>query len=485
MTRLPTEESPFLPMRPGHRAAVLLGLWGYLLTVGLLAYFHGAATTVWVFAALVFEFLLLSLPLLFYRPSFGWTHPLILHVFLVFLFSHLVRTPLYIRGLEYHLALPGWEREGLARLVATQLVLGAVALTAYYFGFFSGVGARAPQLHFRKPPAIAWTSLLVVAGAAAVFIFYLQTQGGLGRHMLSWAEVGRVDAIQGEGHWLKLSRLGGLAALIWFAFDERALRKPLFWSAAVVTLMVSFLGSGSRSSAVFLLVVATLIWTLRRRKISPFRGLLVVGLCLVLIGSLGRLRRGLFTGEVDWRTLTSVDAVGSMQAVVDELLFRYGSLDSAYPVLARVPEEVDFLYGESYLTILALPIPRALWPEKPGTVGKLAGHVFYGVRAGIPPGAVAESYWNLHVPGVVLLFFLFGICHRFMASLLAAHRDQPAAVVIYALAMFWHQPSVTAIAEWIYVTVSALALLWLLGAWRWTRKKGFGELADLAPRRTA
>jgi hypothetical protein len=479
------EDSPFLPMRPGHRAAVLLGLWGYLAAVGLLSYFHGTATTVWVFAALTLNFALLSLPLVFYRPGFGWTHPVVLHVFLVFLFSHLVRTPLYVRGLEHHLALPDWDRDGLARLVAIQLLLGAVALVAYYLGFFSGVGSRVPRLRLREPRAIAWTSLAVVAATVAVFAYYLRTQGGLQSHMLSWAEVGRVDAVQGEGHWLKISRLGGLAALIWLAFDGRALRKPLFWTAAAVTLTVSFLGSGSRSSAVFLLVVGTLIWMIRRRRMFALRGLLVVALCLVLVASLGRLRRGLFRGEVDWRTLVSVSAVESLGSVVDELLYRYGTLDSAYPVLARVPGEIDLLWGESYLTILALPIPRALWPEKPGTVGKLAGEVFYGVKAGIPPGAVAESYWNFHVPGVVLLFFLFGICHRFLASLLAANGEQPAVVVIYALTVFWNQPSVTAVAEWIYMTASALVLLWLLGALRRTEKKQAGVLPDLDARRTA
>jgi hypothetical protein len=479
------EASPFLPMRPGHRAAVLLGLWGYLAAVGLAAYFRGSATTVWVFAALALNVALLSAPLVFYRPDFGWTHPVILHLFLVFLFSHLVRTPLYVRGLEYHLALPDWSRDGLARLVALQLLLGAVALLAYFLGFFSGLGSRAPRLRFREPRAIAWTSLLVVAGAATVFAYYIRTQGGLQSHMLSWAELGRVDAIQGEGHWLKISRLGGVAALIWLAFDDRVLRQPLFWTAAAVTLMVSFLGSGSRSSAVFLVVVGTLIWMIRRRRVFPLRAVVVVALCLVLIASLGRLRRGLFRGEVDWGTLVSVNAAESLGSVVDELLFRYGTLDSAYPVLARVPEEIDFLWGESYLTLLALPIPRALWPEKPGTVGKLAGEVFYGVKAGIPPGAVAESYWNFHVPGVIGLFFLFGICHRFLASLLAAHRDQPAVVVIYALTMFWNQPSITAVAEWMYVTASALALLWLLGAWRPTRRKKAGAMPDLDPRRTA
>lgn len=162
---------------------------------------------------------------------------------------------------------------------------------------------------------------------------------------------------------------------------------------------------------------------------------------------------------------------------IDELLYRYGTLDSAYPVLARVPEDVDFLYGSSYLTIAALPVPRALWPDKPGTVGKLAGEVFYGVKAGIPPGAIGEAYWNFHLPGVVLLFAAFGVFHRFVVCFFRRYPDQPGAVVIYALTVFWSQPSINATAEWIYIMVSVFGLLWLLGALRLSS----GKSSDVFP----
>lgn len=122
-----------------------------------------------MFLALTLNVALLSVPLVFHRPDFGWTHPVVLHVLLVFLFSHLVRTPLYVRGLEYHLALPDWGREGLAGLVAYELLLGAVGLGAYYLGYFSGLSPRVPRLAFRRPPAIAWKAVLVIAVAAAIF----------------------------------------------------------------------------------------------------------------------------------------------------------------------------------------------------------------------------------------------------------------------------------------------------------------------------
>ena len=467
----PAAPHPFVPIARRDRSAILVTFFGYLAAVGCLSYLYGENTNVWVFLGLTLNVVLLSLPFLLQRKGLGWTHPVILHTFLVFVGSLMVRTPIYIRGLDYHLALPGWGGDQLANLVAYELLLSALALAAYYLGFFSGLRPPPLRLYFRAPEAVMAKALITIGLAALVFVLYMRSQGGVSTHLLSWAEIGRVDAIKGEGHWLKISRLGGLTALLWFAYDRRALRRPLFWIAGIACAMINFLGSGSRSSVVFLLVVGTLIWLIGKRRFSPLRTLTVVLLCLLIIASLGRLRRGLFRGEVDWSALYSTGAVSSFVESLDELRYRYGSLDSAYPVLARVPHEVDFLYGSSYLTLIALPVPRALWPDKPGTVGKLAGEVFYGVKAGIPPGAVGEAYWNLHIPGVLLLFALFGIFHRTMAQFLKTYHQYPGAVVIYALTVFWSQPSISATAEWLYMMASVGALLWLGGALRLTRPR--------------
>lgn len=463
--------SPFIPLSSVERGLVLAGFGGYLILVGLLAYFRGISTSPGVFLALCLNIVLLALPFALGRRRLGWVHPVVLHTLLTFLSVHLVRAPLYIHGLDYHLALPDWGREQLAGLVSYHLVLTALALASYYMGFFSGLAPRVPNWQFRQPRSIAPKALLVCLLAFLVFALYVRGQGGVSSHLLSWAEEGRVNAIQGEGHWLRISRLGALASLLWFAFDRRALGRPLFLAVAGTGLAVNFLGSGSRSSIVSLLVIATLIWMIQRRRISAVRTVVVVLLCLLVIASLGRLRRGLSHGSVDWGVLVAGGVIESTEAAVDELRFRYGALDSAYAVLARVPDEQGLLYGQSYLTILALPIPRALWSDKPGTPGKLAGDLFYGVRAGIPPGAVGEGYWNFHIPGVIALFFLFGVFHRFAARFLEYHQTHPGAVTLYALSLFWSQPSITAIAEWLFSILSVLTLLWLGGALRFTSPK--------------
>ena len=88
------------------------------------------------------------------------------------------------------------------------------------------------------------------------------------------------------------------------------------------------------------------------------------------------------------------------------------------------------LYGEHYLNLLALPIPRPMWPEKPG----LADHI-KGISTDDRPlgtiGAVltlpGELYLDFRVPGIIIVGFLFGrLTGRFY---LIAYRQSYGALV--------------------------------------------------------
>ena len=70
------------------------------------------------------------------------------------------------------------------------------------------------------------------------------------------------------------------------------------------------------------------------------------------------------------------------------------------------------MFGQSYLAILAAPIPRAIWSEKPMGVGRLASQTFmpeYKHKTGVPPSPVGEVYWNFGLAGVCVIFVGWGI----------------------------------------------------------------------------
>ncbi len=474
------EPSLFAPMQPIYRLLTVAFVFAYLLVVGAFAATAGVASLLWVFLALTLNLVLLLLPFLFYRPSFGWIHPLMVRTFWIFLMGHMARTPLYAKGLDMQIALPGWDQERLTLLVAYGLLLEALSLVAYYAGFFSRLTPPVPKLRFRRPPRLQAKLLAVVFLAFLIFLVYAESRGGINSHLLSWQSEGRVEANRGSGHWIRLSRFGSFACLIWLGFMPTAYRKPIFLLAGVLSLGINFLGTGSRGSVLSILLMGLFIVVMRQRRLNPVRVAGLGVLCLMLLSSLGAMRRSLWDKKVDWGNLQVGGLVASLEHASAEMATRHGVKSSIYPILVRVPREMDHLWGSTYLTLVALPIPRAIWPGKPSTAGKLAGRIFFGSDAGIPPGAVGEAYWNFNLPGIVGVFFLFGIFQAWLARMATTYAHEPAVTVFYVIAVLRIQPSVTAMAELIFMAATVGVILVGIGvvgplARFGTRGMGAGE----------
>jgi hypothetical protein len=141
-----------------------------------------------------------------------------------------------------------------------------------------------------------------------------------------------------------------------------------------------------------------------------------------------------------------------------------------FPILALVPHEVDFLYGSSYLAVLTLPIPKALWAEKPGLIPGLVGQTFYGADIGMPPGPIGEAYWNFGIPGVLIAFFIFGILCKWLAATFCQYATEPVAISLYVMTLFLlSEPSGLSAVLWLTSLVPALLFLFSVGA------IGFGQ----------
>jgi hypothetical protein len=466
----PSWRSPFVPMTAFHRWLVVTLLGAYLLWVGLHDLTHltySTTASAWLFMALAVNISLLLLPVVFYQSSYGWFHPLVFNIFLT-LIVHLRRTPLYLVGMPWHAALPGWSANELDRLVVYELFLRAFGLGLCYLGFWLSPRLGLPQFRFDAPRHLERKVVVTVLCAIGVFLVYMQTRGGLISHILSWG-YGRRTELAGDAYWGFVIQMGITACLSWLALDRRAHRQPLFWGCAVSSLAIIFFASGSRGTLVYFLVMALLVWCLRERKISFTKPVLVVMLGLLLLGLLGNFRTSTFRGEVNWGALAGGSSTGESAVVtaLREVSARSSEGSAVYPILAKVPAEVDFIHGRSYLAVLTLPIPRALWSEKPGMVGGQVGATFFNSSAGIPPGAIGEAYWNFGLPGVTLIFLLFGGFYRWLADTFRHYADEPAAIILYVVTLFrFAEPSTPTLVSWLIVLVLSFLFLRLAGAMR-------------------
>jgi len=456
--------TPFIPMSRIHRLAIIGAFWASVLVIAVLALLNQTPDSAMVILGLVVAVTIQLFPLLSYRSSFGWFHPLVFTT--LYSFIALLRgASTYIWGLQNPAGLIGYSTAELAWFVTYGLLLGAIGQVAYYIGFFALRGFRIPQLKFFQPRFIGLKVFLIVLITLGIFLAYMENQGGIEAYLLFLAR-GRSNLINaGElsGEWLVLFRFAILACLIWLGSDPNATRRPLFWISVVIALAMQFLVSGSRSSVIIIIAIGVVIWMLRAQKISAPRILVGIIVGLFLLGQLGSFRTSLWSGDVNWDTLIEPSGVISVGQSIDELQERSGSSNPLYPILARVPSEIDLLYGRSYLTLLTTPIPRAWWPEKPRSTGAEVGEIFLNTLAPTPPGVIGEAYWNFHIPGVVLVFLLFGFFHKGLALFYTRYASESAVVVLYAVTLFVFFPDVLSIVTWLQFLIQLVLLLFVFG----------------------
>lgn len=466
---VPAERSnPFVDMGPGARLAVCAVYAVYLCGVVVFALLNGTAAAELVVPALALLLMVRLWPILSYRNrQYGWFHPLVFTT--VYALVGLSRSfPEFAFGLVWHRALPSWSPDQLSRVVAFELLLTTVGLAAYYAGFLLPGRPRVPRLQVRTPRVLSWRALAVLAAGFAIFLVYLSRQGGIIAHLLSWGGA-RHRAVAGEFYWLEAAAIGLYACLLWLSADPRAPFKPVFWGCSAVSLMITFLGAGSRGSVILPLALGLIVWMLARRRLMVTGPILLVPLALFLISVLGEFRNSTRSGALDWDALTASPVEAISHAVQGEVLTRASSGSGVIPILALVPDRVPHLYGSTYLAVVSAPVPRSLWPNKPGLVGGRVGRTFFGRPGGVPAGPVGEAYWNFNVPGVVLVFLLFGFFHRWLASLLLANPDHPWVRVFYVVGLFAAQPSSNGTVVYL-VTVAGLVVtglaMGLITVWR-------------------
>jgi len=97
---------------------------------------------------------------------------------------------------------------------------------------------------------------------------------------------------------------------------------------------------------------------------------------------------------------------------VGMLLTRFGGAENAARTIDLFPDHFDFFYFQDITLIPFSIIPRVIFPCKPTSQTaafysqKVAGMIYGGSAA---PHPVAEGYLNYGFPGVVILFWIWGV----------------------------------------------------------------------------
>jgi oligosaccharide repeat unit polymerase len=315
------------------------------------------------------------------------------------------------------------------------LLLAFICLTVGYFGFQS---KRPRNIYLGRDfdPNRLLMSLAIVGLIACVStVAFIRVTGGVSsdritdkRTNLETLDVEAGDTRQ-HGHLRQISKLSSVVFLIFYSFvltRKQRLSVPIVCLLILGLMMAIALPFYASSRAQVCWVLINTI------GVNYYLGRGNFFLKVALFLSLG-LAFFIFMSAVRNRDhQDGMDSVSIEKSFESLVLNRNGpGLSKTAHIINAIPDKLEYQYGSTIAEWLLAPIPRALYPTKPmmGT-GTEIGTKIYGTKlSGIPPGMIAELYWNFHIAGVIFGMLLFGYLLQRVYAVFQDVRSDPAVVV--------------------------------------------------------
>ena len=293
-----------------------------------------------------------------------------------------------------------------------------LALTLLGCGYTLGRNKYQKPLIHRKitapwqPTKLYWVVMICSILSIGVLIIFIQQTGGLNlqqfsskRSAISYTYELDLSEYHGYGYLRALNNLSTIAYLLMLTYY--AITSPNLTKKQIFILGVLFLNallfpiySSQRAPIMWLIISSFAIWYYVGRRIR-IRTVLFVGISgLLLFQILSEIR------HVRIQTIDFVLSVVRFSEILDPLILNRSFLDltKTSHIITSIPTVLELEHGKTLITWLYAPIPRELWPEKPLIqYGPIIGKYIYGLDgSGVPPGIIAELYWNFAIAGLAI-----------------------------------------------------------------------------------
>jgi len=303
------------------------------------------------------------------------------------------------------------------------LLLGLLMLALGYLAF------PIKPRHWRWGPvrqsrALA-IGLILLAISLAATVLYIAKTGGFasGEWSAKRTVIPDLD-LKGSGYqsFGGLRFLGSLAIFGHLLILPLALTSPtrrnrvLLWMLAMTLLTVAcvipFYASLRTTVAMHLLLFAAMLHLVGR----PNHRVILLAAAAVMLVSV-YIMTALRPSSPDRETRLETP---TLTRIFEAAVINRNQIDlpKTAHILEAIPEELPYQHGKTIARWSLAPIPRSLWSDKPVIPpGPEIGRTVYGQNvAGVPPGLIAELFWNFHLTGIVIGAFAFGVLLRFLQS---------------------------------------------------------------------
>jgi len=454
---------------PGYRYLLALSkldlvalytlLFGLALVVVLSAWPKGAAISHVKLSALIYIGTFALVLRLVPASEKGFLHPIVFTVIWWGVVRELVpKISVFANGLERHAALGGVNQTQLDYVVAESTLYSALSIVIISLAFaglkFKGV--RIPQM---MEPKSVYPGLCILAFLSLLsFGMFALAAGGLGNLIMQRGiSVSDRVATQIGAHWVVLSTLLEVGCYIALSSKKGVEKSLFFWVFVVLSMFIGFASTGSRSGVIMQLVFIAVIYSIKMGRI-PYRTVIYgVFISILLVGGLGEIRAQMQKSADVSEVNVDQDIFSALASGVKTVSQYSGEVYGLYAVVGKVPENVPFLYGESYKSILYIPFPSAVVGEKPLSGGRLASDkLFNNPQSGVPPTYVGEAYWNFGWIGVVIVSLLWGVVLRFIYDTYRLNVFSVLMALPFLFVLFYARPDSNSLVG----AVQALAVLY-------------------------
>lgn len=272
-------------------------------------------------------------------------------------------------------------------------------------------------------------SILLLAGAVVGMALYVTTAGGDPRALVVLVGEAKYGAFAktAEGPVVKyFSVLLGLAgaAIVVATLRLTSSARRARWIPWVIMVVCALLlvSGGARWWLGIPAVTAALCWWRTARGSWARHPRLIL-----VFGAVGLFAMAVLVGGL--REQSGVKSVDTDAFLSKQL--RGGVFATTAVLVDTVPATHPHLGGSSYAEVVVMPVPRALWPDKPEGRVKDLQRAFFRQELGASFAYYGEAYANFGWAGVAVLCLVFGfLLESCWLRLVAA--TTPAALVVYA-----------------------------------------------------
>lgn len=209
-------------------------------------------------------------------------------------------------------------------------------------------------------------------------------------------------------------------------------RWPPIALLGLVFIGLFFAGSGARFRVLLLVLSFFMFYYLERGKrpglLSTF--IFVGFIFYFVIGAMGYYRGMLAQAGGATDLAVGQDSFGVYQAW-DTFVDSSRIVVSTASVIRYVPEQIDYLWGRSFMNFFTQPIPRFLWPDKPSSIGLDFFTAIWPLGTTLPFWSL--FYLNFGPLGVLLGTAVWGRFSRWIYDRFISDPDSPFAQMQLAL----------------------------------------------------